>query len=199
MNEHLDFWIDAYLDDELLVGMIPGVEAHLLTCEKCRNLLQERKELALLLAGVPAAKPMKSDYQFLAELDKKLLGEPAVKSIFPDQIKAWLGDDQFKFIAWSGVSLVILLASLFFQTVGLLSEALSILPVEYKVLFDQLISTAAGSQPIIPGPMQAVLGGAGFFGLLDLNGLSNMFVLLVLSLLNVIWLVIRFLMYPPKK
>ena len=198
MNEHIDFWIDAYLDGELPVGMIHKVEMHLQTCQKCQGLLQEREELSTFLHIIPAAIPLKSEDKFLAELDSMIANDPAAKSTWLSRTKEWLGDERFRFIAWSAVSLVILLASLFFQTVGILSELISIIPSEYTVSFNQLIMSSANPM-IHPNPIQAVLGGAGFYGLLDLSWLTNTIVLIVLSILNVVWLVVWLLRNPTGK
>ena len=53
MNEHLNEWLDAYLDGELTPPHQRQVEAHLAHCPECRALLKQRRALAsLLLQGL---------------------------------------------------------------------------------------------------------------------------------------------------
>ena len=190
MNEHLDFWIDAYLDGELPARMFPRIEAHLKDCEACRELLRERETLSSLLQSVPEASLSKSEAQFLFEVETGIETVQRKESYISHGIRDWLENEQVRFVGWSSVSLLLLLAISFFQTVGVLSEMLSVAPIKYKAVMDQLILMTAGTQPSAFTPVQAVLGGAGLYGLLDLSGWMNLVILLVLGFLNIVWLVI---------
>lgn len=185
MNEHLDFWIDHYLDGELPTGLLSQVEEHLQSCSSCQKLLQERQKLSALLQQVPSAEPAKSEAQFVADLRASMVNTPPGKLILPYLPDPILANEGAFFWTWTAVSMMILLATVFFQTVGFLQLLLEVVPGEHQVVLGQMSMSSLWPQLTLPEPASGFLRQVGWFGLLDWNWLANLVVMGLLGLLMV--------------
>lgn len=187
MNEHLNFWIDAYLDGEIAGGLLEQVEAHLHSCEDCQQLLESRKKLSVLLQSMPSVEVVKPETQFLADVNALISNHRSSKRTLPPQIRDWIAG-RFQFLAWSSVSLIIVFVNIFLRTVGLLEGFLSLFPGDHQTLLNQLTMAPSVPQVFAPEPLRTIVGQIGWFGLLDWNWIEGLVVSVVLSILYVAWL-----------
>ena len=187
MKEHLGFWVDAYLDGELPSAMLDQVEAHLLTCKDCQQLLESRNTLSVLLQSMPSAEGVKSESQFLAEVNELMLNYSSPQKTLPAQLQNWFSG-RYPFLAWSSASLILLFANIFLRTVGLLEGFLSLFPGDHQILLDQLTIAPTVPNLLAPEPLRSILGQLGSFGLLNWNWIESLVVSGILSILYVAWL-----------
>ncbi len=77
MNQHIETWIDAYLDGELNEKQSSRFERHLAGCPACQQRIEERDKLSRLLQGYSLPKNVKNTQQFVADLKLLLPREQA--------------------------------------------------------------------------------------------------------------------------
>ncbi len=113
MNQHLEQWIDAYLDGELTEKQQMRFEKHLETCPECLRLMEEREKLSSLLAEFSLPEPQKTTEQFVQDLNLLLPRE---------QNRAGLNNR--KSGLWIIVSIGFLLGIFFLQSINMVSNVL---------------------------------------------------------------------------
>lgn len=176
MNEHIDVWLDAYLDGELPAVQSRQVEAHLDDCPACRQRLEQRRGLSLLLAGAPGANDLKPEGRFVAEVELQLRRRgPAV----PPKIRATR-------LGWALFPVGLLLAAVFVQAVLILSTAVEWIPGARQALAapESLLSVI----PALPEPASGVLGLVRLVELPSVSWISLTVILAMIAVLYVGWL-----------
>jgi hypothetical protein len=176
MSDHLDGWIDAYLDGELTVLQVRRVEAHLAQCTGCRDLLQQRKNLSTMLKELPSATGLKPEARFVAEVDLRLR-ERRISPGLPRQALHW---------SWQLVPLALLGGLAFVQTVMFLNRFTWALPGGMNLLLAR--SSALSFTLQAPGILDDFLGTIGVGNLLDWNWLTGLFAMFLIGLAYIGWL-----------
>ena len=177
MNGHLEIWIEAYLDDELSTLQRHQVEAHLGECQHCRALLEERKNLSVLLQALPDPASLKPEARFVAEVGLQL--KPNRKGLRIISMVPNLG--------WYFIPVVLLLVLTFFQTVTLLSNMLWVVPGAKFILLDQVSFVSV--LPSLPEPLSALINMMDFLSPLNGGFFTGIGAGLLISLMYVCWLV----------
>jgi len=116
MAEHVKDWLGAYLDCELQGSRLRAVEAHLGTCETCRNELQELQQLAGMFREDKSEGAIPSAERFAANLILQLPRLPERSQPRRTGSSAW-------WLAPVGITAV----WVFLQTLLLVSGAVSFL------------------------------------------------------------------------
>jgi hypothetical protein len=127
MNEHLNLWLDAYLDGELPPQIKAQVDEHLAACPQCQALLNKRRSLSDLLHTAPLAADLKPAEQFVAEVSRKA----GVKAGRP---LANLNTPAIWSRLWQLAPLVLLLAWAFMQSVSIVSLIVALIPGASQIL-----------------------------------------------------------------
>jgi hypothetical protein len=127
MNQHLNLWLDAYLDGELTASQRARVEDHLANCSQCQSLLDRRRSLSSLLLLAPPATAQKEADQFVAEvrLQASLRSSRSRIPIRPAALRPQL---------WQYAPLVLLFGWAFVQSVSIVSFLATLLPGLDQVL-----------------------------------------------------------------
>lgn len=184
MNDHIDTWLDAYLDGELGSSQAQQVDKHLAECQRCQAIFEQRVNLSAFLQQVPAATGLKPQEQFAAEVKLSIRSQRA-----SHQAQKWL------YRAWQFAPVALLLAWAFLYTVSILSNLLLILPGGVQTVQQQvspLVSALklpwlAEFEPA--GPQVDGLGLLlGSFDILDWNWLTSLIALAAIGLLYLGWL-----------
>jgi len=115
MAEHVKELLGTYLDGELKGARLQTVEAHLETCEACRNELQELRKLAMIFEEDKANDVFTQTERFAANLTLQL---PRLPERSPSQRTGAL--------SWWLVPVGITAVWIFLQTVLLVSDAVSV-------------------------------------------------------------------------
>jgi hypothetical protein len=137
MNQHIETWIDAYLDGELNEKQIVKFEKHLETCSQCLELINEREKLSSLLQMVQLPDTFKNTEQFIQDINLLLPREQTRGFKKPRMGGLWL---------MGSIGLLILLT--FTQVVNLISNLLLLVPG-----VDSLVDQAAS----LPGLVQTTV------------------------------------------
>jgi len=124
MIEHMDLWIDAYLDDELDPRQRQQVDAHLSQCPVCRRHLEQRRSLSGLLQEVPPASTRKTENQFVAEVGMRLS-------------RRQVSTNPGFHLAWSLTPVALVLAAGFIQTAFILYDLVGLIPGAEQFLVNQ--------------------------------------------------------------
>ncbi len=175
MSDHIEPWLDAYLDGELPGAKRRQVEAHLGECGGCRALLEQRSALSALLREAPAAETRKSPARFEADVRLQLRARPQ---------PVLLGRQALRWV-WIAAPVLILLAWVFVQSTLLLSTALSFIPGVDQALQVGSIGAGLFGLPPVAGDL---LSFALPLELFNGNFLVWLALLLVIGLLYVGWL-----------
>jgi hypothetical protein len=88
-NEHVTAWIEPYLDGELSERRHEMVEAHLLTCEKCKNETESLSRLSSLVKGVPSARNLAPPEIFVAQVGLQLTRQPERSALHRTLQNGW--------------------------------------------------------------------------------------------------------------
>ena len=176
MSEHLEAWIDAYLDGELSAVHKRGADAHLAQCQSCRDLLAQRKNLTALLQGIPPASGLKPEAHFVAEVGLQLK---------PRRERERLRTQVIRF-GWQFFPVALLLVLAFVQTVFTLTSIVGVIPGADQILSNR--ATFLLQLPMLPGQLSDLLNILGVFNSLDWNLFTGMAAVLVISLIYVCWL-----------
>lgn len=142
MNEHLNTWLDAYLDGELDAARRAQVEQHLQGCAECRQRLAERHELAALLGRLPVARGLTPEARFVSAVDRRLA--PRENPV------ARLGA-----LGWVLLPLGLLVMLSFIQTTLLLSSLVGFFPGVSQLL----VGAAALQGSLAPSGALGAFGG----------------------------------------
>lgn len=177
MNGHLEIWIEAYLDDELSSLHRHQVEAHLGECQRCRALLEERKNLSALLMALPDPANLKSEARFVAEVGLQLKQRRKALQIIP----------MVPDLGWYFIPVVLLLVLTFFQTVAILSNMLWVVPDAKLILLEQVSFVSV--LPSLPEPLSALINMMDFLSPLNGGFFTGIGAGLLISLMYVCWLV----------
>lgn len=173
MNQHVEHWIDAYLDGELTEKQQQRFEKHLERCPECLRLMEERGKLSDLLQEFVVPEPQKNTEQFVQELNL-LLPREQNRPSFRDRNNS----------LWIIVSIGFLLGIVFLQSINLVSNALMWVPG-----FDRFVDLSAATPTLFESLVPWIKL---FFGqLLNFSGwgwfyTSLQFTTLALSILLVI-------------
>jgi len=110
-GEHVTFWLEAYLDNEVSAGLRDQIENHLAGCPTCQDELAELENLSAMLQSVPGPKFYSSDSAFARQVLERLSQ--------PDT-PLW---KQFFQMTWRYAPLMIFTVWAFVQSVGIISGA----------------------------------------------------------------------------
>ena len=188
MNTHIDRWLDAYLDDELDPGLREQVEDHMKGCPHCQEQMAQRQALSKLLQQVPAAQDLMPQGRFVAEvgllLDRRSQPQPPELQ----EMRQWLFNSKTLNLGWLAIPVGLLLASIFIQAVAGMSSLLALVPGPHQEFMRQLTLTPAA--PVLENARLwgGMLGGLGWFELLQWNWVSELLALGAISLLYLAWL-----------
>jgi len=138
MNEHLNLWLDAYLDGELTPHQRSQVEDHLASCPHCQALLERRRSLSSLLLTAPPAAVRKPAMQFVAEVSLQARRQPHYSpvSVTPAAISLRL----FQFSP-----LILLLGWAFIQSWSIVTFLLALIPGAGQILAEDISGLGAAS------------------------------------------------------
>jgi hypothetical protein len=184
MTIHVNTWIDAYLDDELTDSQRQQVEIHLAGCPQCRDLLNQRQALSMLLREYPAASQAKPPNQFVAEVGLQLpCRETSIRT------------GQILQLGWWSVPLLLMFFWAFLQTVLIMSGVVQIIPGGREMLAS--ISSTRTSLLGLSGILQSNLIESlvaefrlwGFFNPLNWDWMTGLVFMALISLVYLIWLV----------
>lgn len=117
MNQHIDIWIDAYLDNELNENQTARFEKHLEACPACLVLLEERKQLSNLLQNFVTPESSQTTQQFVDQINLLL---PRIQR--KPSKKRSSGN------VWIIISIGLLAAHTFVQVIHWLSNLILIIP-----------------------------------------------------------------------
>lgn len=117
MNQHIDIWIDAYLDNELNENQTARFEKHLEACLACLVLLEERKQLSNLLQNFVTPESSQTTQQFVDQINLLL---PRIQR--KPSKKRSSGN------VWIIISIGLLAAHTFVQVIHWLSNLILIIP-----------------------------------------------------------------------
>ena len=117
MNQHIDTWIDAYLDKELNEIQTAKFEKHLETCPACLVQLEERKQLSKLLQSFALPKSNQSTEQFVQNINLLL-----------PRIQAKPNKKQSSGSGWILISIGLLAVLTFTQTINWMSNLILLIP-----------------------------------------------------------------------
>ncbi len=177
MSEHIERWLDAYLDGELTAAHQRQVEAHLDTCSDCRSRLAQARALSSLLHEVPTAGNLKPEKQFVAEIGLRLERRPRSPASSPKAL----------YLGWLLMPLFLFIALTFFQATFILSWILPFFPGLNQALSAH--NAIWFSLPAaLPEALTRVLGLTGIFDLINWNGLSSLIAIGCIGLLYLGWL-----------
>jgi len=128
MNDHVDLWLDAYLDGELQPSLRQQIESHLAGCAACRQALARRQALSALLQQDPQPAALKSPDRFVAEVGLQLERRPLTARSPRRTLD----------LAWLFIPSGLLLSWIFLQIVFLLSAVLDFIPAAGQALQSSL-------------------------------------------------------------
>lgn len=117
MNQHIDIWIDAYLDNQLNENQTARFEKHLEACPACLVLLEERKQLSNLLQNFVTPESSQTTQQFVDQINLLL---PRIQR--KPSKKRSSGN------VWIIISIGLLAAHTFVQVIHWLSNLILIIP-----------------------------------------------------------------------
>ncbi len=117
MNQHIDIWIDAYLDNQLNENQTARFEKHLEACPACLVLLEERKQLSNLLQSFVTPESSQTTQQFVDQINLLL---PRIQR--KPSKKRSSGN------VWIIISIGLLAAHTFVQVIHWLSNLILIIP-----------------------------------------------------------------------
>ncbi len=138
MNQHIEAWIDAYLDGELNERQIARFEKHLETCPECLVMIEEREKLTRMLQAYQLPENYKHTEQFVDEINMLLPREqiPVIK-------KQRMGG------IWLLISIGLLITLTFTQVINLISNVLLLIPGA-DWLVDQVAALPAFLETAVP-------------------------------------------------
>ena len=136
MNQHLNRWLDAYLDGELNESQQTWVEDHLASCPQCQSLLAQRRSLSSLLRSAPSANVQKPASQFVSEVRLRAGLRYRRATTTAQPIVTWPS-------VWQYFPLALLLSWAFIQSVSIVSILVALIPGFNQVLEQ----TASGLGP----------------------------------------------------
>jgi predicted anti-sigma-YlaC factor YlaD len=113
MSDHVNEWLNAYLDGELNGRRLHQVEEHLAHCESCQAELESLQGLSALLQQVPAPE-FTSNVRFVAQVNLRL-PQGQVKATRRNVIEA----------GWWMIPIGLLTAWIFLSTAILVSDMVS--------------------------------------------------------------------------
>ncbi len=179
MNDHVESWIDAYLDGELSEPQKQMVEAHLAGCASCQALLGGAQALSNLLQQVPPADGLKPERQFVAEVGLQLERRPSQRHA----ARKWLE------LGWFTFPVLLLISYAFLLALSASNQLLQLIPGIQPAL-----SSQGSFLPTLPSYLlnlvNDILGLNGIADLFDWNALSILLGLACVSLLSLGWLAI---------
>lgn len=183
MNDHVETWLDPYLDGELNRLQQGRVDKHLAQCPECRKLLAQRRALTNLLQEMAPASELKPVDQFVNEVNLRLVRRSRAAQ---RQISLSLG--------WQFIPVVLLLAWAFVLTLSIMSNLLLIIPEAEQIVQQSgssIISISRLSTLLGSYPLDLTLGALkqiGIFRALDWNLITSLIALASIGLLYLGWL-----------
>ena len=121
MNQHLNLWLDAYLDGELNDSQRAWVEDHLTSCLQCQALLAQRRSLSSLLRATSPATQQKPASQFVAEVSLQA-------SLRTNRAPTTARPPNFQPRLWQYAPSALLLGWAFVQSVSIVSFLVALIP-----------------------------------------------------------------------
>lgn len=118
MRNHVVEWVDVYLDGETDTAQTQQIESHLLVCDECSKLFNQRKNLSKLLQAQPPASHLKPERQFAREVTTRILS----------QQKTVKTKSQLPEFGWVGIPLLLVVGLAFIQAVFLESSLMRFVP-----------------------------------------------------------------------
>jgi predicted anti-sigma-YlaC factor YlaD len=182
MNEHVDAWIDAYLDGELSARKKQRLETHLAQCPRCRAQITQYRALSVLLQDIPPAYALKPQEQFVAEVGLQLK-ERHLRMQPPSAL----------YLGWQSIPVVLLLLWIFIQTVTYLSGLLAVIPGAKQTLYSGISASMPSLFGLpelvksIPGSLE-ILRQLGVFNIIDWNWFTSLVLWANIALMYLIWL-----------
>jgi hypothetical protein len=178
MSQHLETWINAYLDGELTEKQQQKMEIHLSKCQQCRLDLDEYQNLSSLLQDSPPADGLKSSEQFTAEVNLLLPRQQLVpKSRLPK-------------IIWIIIPVVLLAGFVFLQALALFSDLAALIPGAEGLLTSTFSNPDVDLIifPWLQTTIREALLWTGNGWLFHWNAITQFFTTTVIGILYVLWL-----------
>lgn len=138
MNEHIEIWIDAYLDGELNEIQIAKFKKHMIVCSDCLVQLEEREKLSTLLQSFTLPKSSQTTEQFVRNINLLL---PRIQT--KPSKKLGLG------IGWILVSMGFLAVLSFTQVINWMSNLILLIPGAER-LVTQVVSLPTFIEKVVP-------------------------------------------------
>ena len=187
MKEHLEHWMDAYLDGELLDIQIITFENHLNECEPCRQDYEQQLLLKQALLKVQPIQGNKKADQFLSEIRLQMRASQPKK----------IGIQR---IVWYLVPSALILFFGAMQTFAWVTGLIELIPGANRLIVDSLPFL---SNPLEVNPWFTTVVQTGLFWnrldwLLDWNIFTQMFFILSASILYFVWMALWMMNHTTK-
>lgn len=195
MNEHVDALIDAYLDGELTRQQERRVEEHLSACETCRSFLTVRQKLSTLVREVPGTRGLKPASVFADRVMESLEAGYVQESPWwlelrgmYTEVQTWLTDRSVLQAGWIAVPVMLLLASVFIRSVGILNTVIRLVPDSESILGQvfNFLKPAVALQ--VDQPWGGVLGRMVGFDVGNWTLFTSLFASFIIGLLYAAWI-----------
>lgn len=178
MSQHIAEWIDAYMDGELSSEQQRRVESHLMECAECREQVEQRQKLSLLLQSAPPAADLKPENRFVSEIGLQM--ERRTAAARPQA--SWL--KQAGKVGWYLIPVGVLAALLFIQTAMWVSIAVGLIPGAEQTLTVQVQS----APKLLPGAVSGALSAVDLLVMPGWGWITAMISTAVLGLVYLGWL-----------
>jgi hypothetical protein len=195
MNKHIEHLIDVYLDGELPSQQVHKFEAHTATCKTCRNALLARQQLSALIRDVPVVDISRTSVEFADDILDALDGGYAqtvpwwfeLRGLYAE-IRTWMLDLRVQQVGWVSVPIMLLLASVFIRSVGILNTIFSLVPGSDALLGQVFDFLTPASFVQVDRFWGGALGQMISFDIGDWTLFTGLFASLLIGFLYVAWI-----------
>ena len=180
MSQHLESWLDAYIDGELTDRQQKKLENHLENCPECLLQLEKRQRLSSLLQTVPTIADLKSSEQFAAEVNLMLPREQKKQ-------KSNLSN-----VLWVLIPFGLMAVIVFLQALSLFSNAINLIPGVNNLFYNTFSSSGQGLTlfPWLKTTIEGAMIWTGTDWLFRWNTLTYLFLMMMISFLYLVWMAI---------
>ena len=177
MNDHIDLWLEPYLDAELPAQQVKEIDSHLAECEACRGLVAQQRAISALLHEVPPAAGLKPESRFVAEVGMQIERHKS----------APITAVRVLHMVWQLLPVPLLLAAGFIVSVSIIGALLGVFPGTGQALESQF--PLFQSLQVNSEPWSSLFALLGSLMPLNWNWLSGFFALAAISIMYIAWLV----------
>ncbi|MBI9044179.1 MAG: zf-HC2 domain-containing protein [Anaerolineaceae bacterium] len=190
MKKHVELWIEAYLDGELNPNQQRKLEKHLENCPECLQMIAERQALSSLLQDHPLRAELKSAERFTSEINLQL--PRRVKRTAISTTENNTPSFSWQHI-WQVLPILLLLAFIFIQTVGIASNILRVVPgantlAEQSANLSSVVALPTFAEFNLGRALQFILDITGISNLLGWNILTQIIGIILIGILYSSWL-----------